>query len=103
MRARRCKGASGDLDIRCRRELKYHIGESKAAAIAQFIKPYLRLDRYCRLQPGGRYLVTSLYLDSDNLQLCRESLEGHKFSSDTDWQYQETKRPVQGAHDRGDP
>ena len=78
MRARRCKGTSGDRDIRCRRELKYHIGESKAAAIAQFIKPYLHLDRYCKSQPVGAYPIASLYLDSDNLQLCRESLQGQK-------------------------
>jgi hypothetical protein len=59
-----------------RYEMKYIISESKAAAIAQFIKPYLQLDYYCRLQPSGDYPIVSLYLDSDNLQLCRESLRG---------------------------
>jgi hypothetical protein len=34
------------------------------------------LDRYCRSQPNGEYPSVSLYLDSDNLQLCRESLRG---------------------------
>lgn len=58
--------------------MKYLISESKAAAIAQFIKPYVRLDRYCELQPNGAYPVASLYLDSKNLRLCRESLAGHK-------------------------
>jgi hypothetical protein len=59
-----------------RYEMKYVISESTAAAIASFIEPYLRLDRYCRSQPNGRYPIVSLYLDSDNLQLCRESLWG---------------------------
>jgi hypothetical protein len=62
----------------CRYELKYRISESKAAAIAQFIRPYVRLDHYCKLQPKGSYPVASLYLDSKGLQLCRESMEGRK-------------------------
>ena len=60
----------------CRYEMKYIISESKAAAIVRFIEPYLKLDRYCRSQPNGVYPIVSLYLDSDNLQLCRESLRG---------------------------
>lgn len=69
---------TGNGDIRSRYELKYRISESKAVVIAQFIKPYLHLDRYCKLQPKGSYPVVSLYLDSGNLQLCRQSLEGQK-------------------------
>lgn len=60
----------------CRYEMKYVISESKAAAIERFIKPYLELDRYCRSQPNSEYPIVSLYLDSDNLRLCRESLRG---------------------------
>jgi hypothetical protein len=56
--------------------MKYVISESRAAAITQFVEPYLEPDRYCRSQPGGCYPIVSLYLDSDNLQLCRESLGG---------------------------
>jgi len=67
-----------DRMLGCRHELKYCISESKAEAIAQFIKPYLHLDRYCKAQPSGVYPISSLYLDSKDLQLCRESLEGHK-------------------------
>jgi len=61
-----------------RHEMKYIISESKAVAIARFIKPYLKLDHYSKLRPEGAYPIVSLYLDSDNLQLCRESLEGQK-------------------------
>ena len=66
-----------DRILRCRYEMKYVISESKAAAIARFIEPYLKLDRYCKLQPSGVYPIVSLYLDSDNLRLCMESLRGH--------------------------
>ncbi|MHC4559988.1 MAG: VTC domain-containing protein [Planctomycetota bacterium] len=67
-----------DRTLACRYELKYHISESKAEAIAQFIKPYLQTDRYCKLQRSGDYPIVSLYLDSKNMQLCRESLRGQK-------------------------
>lgn len=67
-----------DRTLRCRHELKYHISESKAEAIAQFIKPYLQRDRYCKLHRSGDYPIVSLYLDSEDLQLCKESIGGHK-------------------------
>jgi len=67
-----------DRTLRSRHELKYHISESKAEVIAQFIKPYLQLDRYCKLHRSGDYPIVSLYLDSGDLQLCKESLGGHK-------------------------
>jgi SPX domain protein involved in polyphosphate accumulation len=67
-----------DRTLACRHELKYHITETQAAAIAEFIKPFVQLDRYCKLQPSRDYPIVSLYLDSAGLQLCRESLTGHK-------------------------
>jgi hypothetical protein len=67
-----------DRTLACRHELKYQISEAKAAAIAQFIKPYLQTDRYCKLQRSGDYPIVSLYLDSIDMQLCRESLTGQK-------------------------
>ncbi|UCE50184.1 MAG: polyphosphate polymerase domain-containing protein, partial [Phycisphaerales bacterium] len=67
-----------DRTLGCRYEMKYHITETLAAAIAEFIKPFVQLDRYCRLQPSRDYPVVSLYLDSGDLRLCRESLTGHK-------------------------
>jgi hypothetical protein len=65
-----------DKTLRCRHELKYHISESTAEAIVQFIKPYIPLDRYCKLQRSRDYPIVSLYLDSTDLQLCKESLGG---------------------------
>jgi len=69
-------GEPGDRTLGCRYELKYRIGESQAALVAQFIKPYLHLDRYCKLQPSGVYPIGALYLDSGDFKLCRETLEG---------------------------
>ena len=67
-----------DRTLWCRHEIKYIINESIAAAIVEFIKPYMQPDRYCMSQPRGRYPIVSLYLDSRNLQLYRESLQGLK-------------------------
>lgn len=67
-----------DRTLTNRHELKYIISESKAKAISQFISPYLHLDHYSKLQENGAYPIVSLYLDSKNLQLCQESLLGHK-------------------------
>ncbi len=64
--------------IWCRHEIKYVITESVAAAIAEFIKPYMEPDRYCRSQPKGAYPIATLYLDSGNLQLCQETMRGQK-------------------------
>jgi len=64
--------------LACRFEMKYLITEVEARALAEFIKPYIQVDRYCKLQGGGDYPIVSLYLDSEDLQLCRESLEGRK-------------------------
>lgn len=69
---------SADRTLSCRHELKYHISEAKAEAIAQFIKPYISEDRYSKLQRRGYYPIVSLYLDSPDLHLCRESLTGIK-------------------------
>ena len=67
-----------DRTLACRYEMKYVINEGQAAAIMRFVEMYLKLDPYSRLQPEGYYPVVSLYLDSPDLRLCRESLEGHK-------------------------
>jgi len=67
-----------DRTLKYRHELKYVISYAKTEAITRYIEPYLELDRYSRLRPDGFYPIVSLYLDSDNLQLCRESIDGNK-------------------------
>jgi SPX domain protein involved in polyphosphate accumulation len=59
----------------CRYELKYRISESRARAIAAFIKSYLHVDKYARTSPSGDYPISSLYYDSDGLRLCRDTIE----------------------------
>lgn len=67
-----------DNTLFCRYEMKYRISESQAEALEQFIRPYIHLDRYSKLQPDSAYPIVSLYLDSEDLKLCRESLTGKK-------------------------
>jgi len=61
--------------LSCRYELKYRIRESKARAIAEYIRSYIPLDRYARQSPNEEYLISSLYFDSDHLNLARETME----------------------------
>lgn len=68
---------TADSILRCRYEMKYVVTPSKAQALMGFVRTHLPRDRYsnaCR----GAYPLVSLYLDSHRLQLCRESMEGHK-------------------------
>ena len=67
-----------DMTLACRYELKYRIPEAKAQAIAEYVKSYIHMDRYAKLQPRGEYPIVSLYLDSDGFRLARETLEGKK-------------------------
>ena len=71
-------GAPRDTMLSCRYELKYRIGEAKARALAAYVREYLPQDRYAQLRPDGQYPITSLYLDSNQLTLCRETLEKKK-------------------------
>lgn len=69
---------TGDRMLACRYELKYLISEGEAAAIDRYIRPFLEYDRYSKLQRGGMYPIVSLYIDSDDMQLCKETLRGQK-------------------------
>ncbi len=72
------KQVTTDRMLACRFEMKYVIDEIKAAGIVRYIRPFLQMDRYSKLQRGGMYPIVSLYLDSPELRLCRESLTGIK-------------------------
>ena len=69
---------SGDRMLACRYELKYLISDAKSAAIDRYIRPFLEYDRYSKLQRGGMYPIVSLYVDSPDMQLCKETLTGQK-------------------------
>ena len=64
-----------DSMLSCRYELKYRIRESKARAIAQYVQSYIPADQYSRKNPGLEYPISSLYFDSQELQLCKETIE----------------------------
>lgn len=64
--------------LACRYELKYLISEAKGAAIDRYIRSFLEYDRYSKLQRGGMYPIVSLYVDSPDMQLCKETLTGLK-------------------------
>lgn len=59
----------------CRHELKYVINEAQAAAMIACVRPFVPPDVHAR---SGGYPIVSLYLDSSDLRLCRESLDGVK-------------------------
>jgi hypothetical protein len=67
---------AADGTLRCRFELKYYISETKTAEVEKFIGPYIHPDRYCKLQPTGSYPIVSLYMDSPDMKLYRESITG---------------------------
>lgn len=78
--------ASGFLDqplpevdpvLSCRYEMKYFISETTAQAVNGYVQNHMPLDKYSQ-RKGGFYPISSLYLDSHNLQLCKESLDGRK-------------------------
>lgn len=57
-------------------EIKYVINETTAAAVEEFIKPHVKEDHFCSIQPDGLYTISSLYLDSRDLKLFHESMDG---------------------------
>jgi hypothetical protein len=77
-KSKKSKPVYVDRTLGCRYELKYLISEAQAVAISEFIRPYMPLDRYSKLQPQGYYPIVSLYIDSEDLILCKESLSGKK-------------------------
>jgi hypothetical protein len=61
-----------------RLELKYIISETTAAGIRDFVSSFLEIDEFGATRPNLSYPVHSLYLDSDDLQLYWETINGTK-------------------------
>jgi SPX domain protein involved in polyphosphate accumulation len=59
-----------------RHECKYLVSPAEAVALRSFARPFVQPDRHARGWPGGRYPVCSLYLDSPDLRLARETQDG---------------------------
>ena len=63
---------------RQRFEHKYVVDEHIALAIRDFVSSYLKLDEFGAIQPDNSYPVHSLYLDSRDLVLYKNTINGDK-------------------------
>ena len=59
-------------------ECKYIVDPLSVPRMRDYLRPFVRFDRYARHCPDGRYPVSSLYLDSRELTLCRQTMAGEK-------------------------
>src|SRR5678809_1404731 len=59
-------------------ELKYLIPEETALLIRDFVRSYLEMDEYSVGRPNYSYPVHSLYLDSHELRLYWDTINGNK-------------------------
>jgi len=65
-----------DTTLSRRYEFKYLISPAKATAIDNYVAEYLPVDRFSKMYRDGYYDICSLYLDSPDMRLCRESMTG---------------------------
>ena len=61
-----------------RYEFKYIVTECRAAAVRDFIRSYLEPDPYADPEQGNSYFLSSLYLDTPDLALYRQTATGEK-------------------------
>jgi hypothetical protein len=61
-----------------RYEHKYLIDAMKARDIRDYVRSYLHPDSFTDPESGAGYPVHSLYLDSPDLKLCRQTIRGEK-------------------------
>jgi len=59
-------------------ECKYLITEAQALAVRRYLAPYVEPDPHARGRPDNRYPIASLYLDTPDLRLHRETIEGQR-------------------------
>lgn len=62
----------------CRHEFKYRLPRGLASTVRACVAAHLPLDPYSAASDDGYYDISSLYLDSADLRLCRESMDGVK-------------------------
>jgi hypothetical protein len=59
-------------------ELKYLISEKLGLPIRDFVSSYLEIDEYAASRPNLSYPVHSLYLDSNDLKMYHQTINGTK-------------------------
>lgn len=57
-------------------EYKYRLSFAQYVQVKAFITPYMRMDEYTKASPKKKYLVRSLYLDSDQFVNYIEKVNG---------------------------
>lgn len=61
-----------------RYECKYIVDPSIVADIRDYIRPFTQPDGFAALRPGYRYPICSLYLDSPDLLMYQQTVNGEK-------------------------
>lgn len=67
-----------DITLFSRYECKYLVDRAVIPQLRAFVRPFMNPDRYAALHAGNRYSICSLYLDSDDLALYRQTVGGEK-------------------------
>lgn len=67
-----------DLTLFSRFECKYVVDRQQLPELRAFISPFMRPDRFAALHDDRRYPVCSLYLDSDDLALYQQTVNGER-------------------------
>ncbi len=67
-----------DGTLTSRYECKYLLSPGQVEAVRDYMRPYVRPDRFARKRPGYRYAVSSLYLDTAELMLFQMTMDGNK-------------------------
>lgn len=67
-----------DRTLSSRYECKYLVRPETLPAIRAMVRPFVKPDRFAQGQPGYRYPLSSLYLDSPDLDLYQTTIEAHR-------------------------
>jgi VTC domain len=67
-----------DRTLSSRYELKYWLPPQLVPEVRRHLRPFTRLDPFSMGRPGGRYAISSLYLDTPDFDLYRTTVEGHR-------------------------
>ncbi len=88
-------GSQSD-SVLSRHEAKYHVPVHALDRVRRYMQPFMRPDRYAADKPGFRYRVTSVYLDSENLELYRMTARGikNRFKLRMRWYDDDSEQPV---------
>jgi len=65
-------------EVLSRYECKYLVGPDVLPVLRRMIRPFVEPDRHAAGRPGNRYLISSLYLDTMDLFLHRQTEQGER-------------------------